>query len=744
MKQIYAIVLGIISFIGLLPGCVDDPEMDTRLQNAKAPEVSETTLEGEIGASSITLTAQIMQENGLPVTECGVCWSVQEQTQPIDNMRSSRFVKADRIEGHTFAATMSNLEDSTRYYVYAYAINDVDTAFSETEKVYTTIEGIGEVVTLAIDSTGVNATSALVKGEIKNRGVGITEMGFYYQKKENETGVPELSEQDSIVRFSGDLATIDTFSCRLTDLEPETWYYVRAFAKNQFGEFAFNVDSFRTTDGKPMVGNLRLIADSTTFTTADLSAYLLQAGDAEVSAYGFCWSEEETPVIGEADSIVCSSRDDNGRFVGRIDSLKPAKEYFARAYAINKFGISYSAEQVTIVTKSDEPYIITFAIPTDSIMDDGTVHVGGVLRNGGRGNATEWGICWSSTQQEPTIQNSERIPMNPDTVFTYVFENLKGATTYYVRAYAINEAGIEGYGTIQTFTTPAIFTTRNLYEGSSREYSAGFSIENQIYIAGGDLGNTRSQEMFSYSETDGWKPMANMSYGLSQMTAAVWNGKAYLLGGIDDNQVSGKSQVYDVSPINSWSELPDLTDGRFGAVSFVYRDSLYLLSGSARGGSGGGQYENRKELFRYDLTENTTDWAVYPTDFPAQRGGVAFVVNDQVYAGLGDDGSGKCNGFYLSSDSLTHWEPLSTLPANMGPVSSGVYNELRNSFFVVDEGGHIWEYSLQENQWEERSAINWNCRNYLLFNLNGEMYLLGQDLNSANNRFMMYNPVWDD
>ena len=378
MKQIYVIVLGIISFIGLLPGCVDDPEMDTRLQNAKAPEVSETTLEGEIGASSITLTAQIIQENGLPVTECGVCWSVQEQTQPIDNMRSSRFVKADRIEGHTFAATMSNLEDSTRYYVYAYAINDVDTAFSETEKVYTTIEGIGEVVTLAIDSTEVNATSALVKGEVKNRGVGITEMGFYYQKKENETGVPELSEQDSIVRFSGDLATIDTFSCRLTDLEPETWYYVRAFAKNQFGEFAFNVDSFRTTDGKPMVGNLRLIADSTTFTTADLSAYLLQEGDAEVSAYGFCWSEEEMPTMEtDADTIICNNLTEDGRFVGRIQGLESAKKYFARAYAINAFGVTYSAEQVTISTKSEIPNIITFSLTPDSIRSDGTVHVGG-------------------------------------------------------------------------------------------------------------------------------------------------------------------------------------------------------------------------------------------------------------------------------------------------------------------------------------------------------------------------------
>ncbi len=126
-----------------------------------------------------------------------------------------------------------------------------------------------------MDSATVKATSTWVKGKVKNRGVGIEKLGFYYKKKK-QTGDIEPSDQDSVITYEGsDLATVDTFSCQITNLEPETWYYVRAFAKNQFGEFAFNVDSFRTTDGKPFVGKLSLIKDSTTFTTADLSAFLI-------------------------------------------------------------------------------------------------------------------------------------------------------------------------------------------------------------------------------------------------------------------------------------------------------------------------------------------------------------------------------------------------------------------------------------------------------------------------------------
>ena len=117
MKHIYSIFLSAVSLLWMLSGCVEDPDMDTRLQKAKAPEVSETSMEGEAYASSITLKAQIMKENGLPVKECGVCWSTQTGTEPLENMRNKRYTKADKIENHNFTATISNLEDSTKYYV---------------------------------------------------------------------------------------------------------------------------------------------------------------------------------------------------------------------------------------------------------------------------------------------------------------------------------------------------------------------------------------------------------------------------------------------------------------------------------------------------------------------------------------------------------------------------------------------------------------------------------------------------
>lgn len=458
MKHIYSIFLSAVSLLWMLSGCVEDPDMDTRLQKAKAPEVSETSMEGEAYASSITLKAQIMKENGLPVKECGVCWSTQTGTEPLENMRNKRYTKADKIENHNFTATISNLEDSTKYYVYAYAINDIDTAFSKTEGAYTTINGIGEVATLDVDSATVKATSTWVKGKVKNRGVGIEKLGFYYKKKK-QTGDIEPSDQDSVITYEGsDLATVDTFSCQITNLEPETWYYVRAFAKNQFGEFAFNVDSFRTTDGKPFVGKLSLIKDSTTFTTADLSAFLINEGDAPVSAYGFCWSVEEGPTI-DADTIICTSLEDDGKFTGRIQGLESAKKYYARAYAINNFGTVYSEEEITISTKSEKPNIITFPITPDSIKSDGTVHIGGELQNGGNSAATEWGICWSSSNKEPSIKDNH-VAVD-DTLFMYALPSLKGATIYYARTYATNKSGLTGYGEVKSFTTPNIFENKN-------------------------------------------------------------------------------------------------------------------------------------------------------------------------------------------------------------------------------------------------------------------------------------------
>lgn len=730
MKYIYTIFLSTVSFLWMFLGCVEEPDMDTHLQNAKAPEVSETSLVGEVSASSFTLKARIIKENGLPIKECGVCWSTQKEVKPRDNMRKKRYIKAAKIENHNFTAIMSNLEDSTKYYVYAYAINDIDTAFSKTEGVYTTINGIGEVATLKIDSALVKATSAWVKGKVKNRGVGIEKLGFYYKKK-GQDGNAEPSDQDSVIVYNGeDLASVDTFSCQIANLESETWYYVRAFAKNRFGEFAFNVDSFKTTDGKPLVGKLNLIKESTTFTSADLSACVMNEGDAPVTLYGFCWSIEEKPTI-KSDTIVCTTLTGDGKFTGRIHGLEPAKKYYARAYAMNKFGLVYSEEEVTISTKSDKPNIITFPITPDSIKNDGTVHIGGELQNGGNSAATKWGICWSSSNKEPSIED-EHITVD-DTLFVYALSSLKGSTVYYARAYATNENGLTGYGEVKSFTTPHIFESKSFYPGAERVFSAGFVLNNLIYIVGGDLGGERTNEMFGYNvQADEWIPMTGSINAYSQMSAVVYENQAYLLGGIGKQTIGANCQVYN-SNSNYWSEVTPLPEGRFGSLSFVYRNSLYLL-----GGSDGSN--NREEILCYDPNGNWDTIAKFPV---SQRGGIVQVVDDVVYAGLGVGNSGMNTGFWKSSsDSLKIWDPIS-IPDKIREISSSVYDEKRNSFFMVDVNGKIWEYNLTSSEWTAHSLLGYRMNNYQMFILDGIIYILGQDL-YYDNKFVTYNPIWDN
>ena len=101
MKHIY-LLLSFFASLCLLVGCVDDPEMDTHLQNGIAPEVSETS-RVDISASTMTLKASILKENGSQILECGVCWSDIFENSPKTNMYEGRYKKASKMENHSEA-----------------------------------------------------------------------------------------------------------------------------------------------------------------------------------------------------------------------------------------------------------------------------------------------------------------------------------------------------------------------------------------------------------------------------------------------------------------------------------------------------------------------------------------------------------------------------------------------------------------------------------------------------------------
>ena len=80
-----------------------------------------------------------------------------------------------------------------------------------------------------------------------------------------------------------------------------------------------------------------------------------------------------------------------------------------------------------------------------------TATAGGEIISDGGSTITECGVCWS-TEGEPTLEGDHATATATTGAFTVSLTGLTQNTTYYIRAYATNEAGT-GYGDVLTFTT---------------------------------------------------------------------------------------------------------------------------------------------------------------------------------------------------------------------------------------------------------------------------------------------------
>ncbi len=106
---------------------------------------------------------------------------------------------------------------------------------------------------------------------------------------------------------------------------------------------------------------------------------------------------------------------------------------------------------------------VTTTVP--SSITSSTVTSGGNIINNGGGIITARGVCWSTTSN-PTISNNKTSDTSSTGIFTSLISGLLENTTYYLRAYATNNAGTS-YGNIVTFTTltsPVIDVDSNIYQ----------------------------------------------------------------------------------------------------------------------------------------------------------------------------------------------------------------------------------------------------------------------------------------
>jgi len=171
-----------------------------------------------------------------------------------------------------------------------------------------------------------------------------------------------------------------------------------------------------------------------TLNSAVVEGVVISEGGAKVTTRGVCWSTTHDPTIS---SLKTEDGAGSGAFSSNLNDLLPNTTYYVRAYATNIEGTSYGNE-VTFSTGPATPATLTTSIV---ITITGTTAVsGGNITNDGGGQITARGVCWS-TIQDPTTADMRTIDGAHTGVFTSIMAGLTPNTTYYVRAYATNEAG---------------------------------------------------------------------------------------------------------------------------------------------------------------------------------------------------------------------------------------------------------------------------------------------------------------
>ena len=166
-----------------------------------------------------------------------------------------------------------------------------------------------------------------------------------------------------------------SYSFTLTGLDPNTTYYVRAYALDGSGTSYSPQVCIRPAQG----ASLPVLAATGVTNVGQLTAVgsgnVTYSGGSAVTQRGICYGTNPNPTTAGAHVVSGSG---TGAFSATLVSLTPNQHYYARAYAINSAGTAYGA-QAEFTTKPPLNCTITLAAnPTNG----GTVSGGGTYQQG--------------------------------------------------------------------------------------------------------------------------------------------------------------------------------------------------------------------------------------------------------------------------------------------------------------------------------------------------------------------------
>lgn len=172
-------------------------------------------------------------------------------------------------------------------------------------------------------------TTATSGGNVTNEGGDpVTIAGICW----NTSADPTISNSKTI-ESSG----LSAFTSNLTQLSPNTMYYVRAYATNSVSTSYGNQVSFTTLEVEvPVITTTEVT--SITQTTAIAGGNITDQKGGSVTERGICWGTSQSPTIADNKTVDGTGSD---TFTCSITGLTLGVNYYVRAFATNNKGTGY-------------------------------------------------------------------------------------------------------------------------------------------------------------------------------------------------------------------------------------------------------------------------------------------------------------------------------------------------------------------------------------------------------------------
>lgn len=287
------------------------------------PTVKVATLEAEsITHNSAKLRGSASAVNGAVITERG--FVIDKSSNP--DINDNKYTAGNYA---SFEKIVAYLQPEARYYVRAYAKSSSGITYGE-QKTFNT-----KGVSLSVSTNApysITHNSAILSGKVEASSSGVvSERGFVISKYIE----PDIND----IKIAADSGS-GSYTKRLENLQPETKYYVRAYAKISNDVTYGGQEYFYTKEITFSVNTYSPY--SITDNTATLSGEVECSSSSFVTERGFVVSKYSSPDI---DDYKFTKGKGKGKYTTNLENLQPETKYYVRAYAKTSNGITYGGQK---------------------------------------------------------------------------------------------------------------------------------------------------------------------------------------------------------------------------------------------------------------------------------------------------------------------------------------------------------------------------------------------------------------